>query len=557
LPEKSIASPQVKGNRAPKRSERVLVVGFGSLDPAEVERLMTGGRMPNLARIRSDGAFGTLQAGEPLSGPTLWTTAATGRHPENHNVLVPFSPRPDGGGVESTGEAAWKTPAFWRVAEAAGRRVITVAWPFAAPATAWPGTHVDANFSVATGPDFDSWALPPRCISPATLRSRLRETRLHPADVTGAMLAPFVPSLASVDQYRESRQVELAVILANASTVHAAATSLIESEPWDLAVAQYDFLEQVQRHFAGTRGHAVWGGVIDAAYQFADAMLGRLISLAGDDATIFVLSPNGVRNTAPGAPWRSHGLLAARGRWIAPGLALPLTRLVDIAPTVLARFGLVIPSDGQISRPLAPGQSRRRVTLPARSVPPEPRHVDALRALGYDDALTPQQVAALELAEGARQAALGEALLDRGRVLEAQSMLVSARRLLPVDSTIGLQRLALCYLLRGDAMQCRAIGETLLRILPSHGWGNLAIAAGFALEGDAMEASHHMADALEKGRKDPDLLVRLGGIALMVKRGGKATEYFNRALFLEPGMPAAEHGLAMARALPAAEAEAY
>ncbi len=470
---------------------------------------MAAGRMPALMRIRREGAWGSLQAGEPLTGPAVWTTVATGRHPETHGIVMATTPRRDGGGVAPVGQAQWRAPAFWQIAEAAGRRVMTIGWPFASPATGWPGIHVNPSFAVASGEDFESWALLPRCVSPESLRSRLRELRLHPTDVTGDMLAPFVPGLAAVDQHRDARLVELAVIVASATTMHAAATALIEAEEWDVAALQYDLLERVRQGFSGNGSDPTWGGVTDTAYQFADAMLGRLIELAGEDTTIVVLSPNGVGHTGPRAPWRAHGFLAASGRWIHPGKILPPARLVDVAPTVLARFGLGMETDVTVLRDIAPGHSRRRVTVPPRLPPASPRHVEELRALGYDDALTDPQTEALETAEAARLAAMGEALLERGRIVEALSALLAARRLLPPESPVGLQRLALCYLLQGEAAQCRAVGEAMRRSMPWHGWGDLAIAAGFALEENASGAWPHMARAFERGGHDPELLVPL------------------------------------------------
>jgi tetratricopeptide (TPR) repeat protein len=161
----------------------------------------------------------------------------------------------------------------------------------------------------------------------------------------------------------------------------------------------------------------------------------------------------------------------------------------------------------------------------------------------------PEQATTLTLAKAARRVALGEALLDRGRVAEARSTLLSARQLLPAESPIGLPRLALCHLLLGDAPACRATGETLRRIAPSQGWGDLAVAAGFALESDARRAWPFMANAAEKSGGDPELLVRLGGVALMLKEDLTAADYFRRALALEPGMPGAEEGLGVAREL--------
>jgi hypothetical protein len=539
----------------PRRRERLLLVGFTSCDRVIAERLMAAGRMPNLARLRAEGVWGQVLASEPLLAPALWTTVATGRNPMAHDVLTPWAARPDGGGVGPVGRPSWHAPAFWQILEAAGRRTITVGWPATAPATDWPGVHVDARFAVATGPDFATWAVPRGAVSPATMLPSLRELRVHPTDMEGAMVAPFVPRIAEIDQYRESGLTKLAVMLAAVSTVHAVATELLATQDWDAAAVHYDWLDPIQRSFLSHGAESRFGGVVDAAYNFADALLGRLMALAGEDTTLWVMSPNGVRLSLPpgGAAqtlsWRGTGFIAARGRWIAGGQTLAPVRLADIAPSLLARFGLVAEMDGKRLSALAPGQSRRTVTVPAMKPPAPDRHVAALKSLGYDDTPSEAQAAALTRAEAAGLIAQGEVLLAAGRLADAERALLAARAMLPPDNPSGLQRLALCRLMRNDAAGCRAIGETLRRIAPEAGWGDLIVAAGHALAGDAAAARPLMAAAEAKGGGDPDLVNRLGGIALLLNDADTATAHFTSALALDPEMHAAREGLAMAREL--------
>ena len=546
----------------PRRRERLLLVGLASCDSIEVERLLAAGRMPNLANLKATGASGRLTVEEPPLPPALWTTLATGRHSENHRVLVQYAPRQDGGGVAITGRSDWQAPAFWQLLEAARRRTLTIGWPVTGPATSWAGIHVDARFAAPTGPDFATWAMPPDCVSPDTLRPALRELRVHPADVTGPMLAPFVPELRQVDQYRDARLTRLAAALARASTVHAAATELIGSQDWDTAAVHYDMLDCIHQHFDGVRAEPLWARVMDEAYSFADAMLGRLMQLAGPDTTVWVVSPNGVRRDARArgvARWRPSGWIAARGRWIDPGSQLPAARLIDIAPSLLARFGLTAEMDGKVLPALAPGATRRPVSASLAAMPEADRHVATLRTLGYDDAPSPEQARALFRSAQERSLALGEALLGRGRVRDADAVLQQALRDAPGDASAIdpdlLRRLALCRVMLGDADGCRTLGAELRRIAPQQGWGDLVIAAGFGLDGKAQEAWPHMAAASEKGGHDPEFQVRLGGVALMLGEDGSASTHFRRALALDPDLPAAEAGLVMAAQLAARTSE--
>jgi hypothetical protein len=517
----------------------LLLVGLASCDEAIARQMMAAGRMPNLAGAKAAGAWGSLLAGEPHVGLASWTTLATGCHPETHGVLDAAMVRLDGGGVSQAGLAAWQVPSLWQAVAAAGRRTLTVGWPATWPATSWPDLHVDVRFASPNGADFDTWVMPLDCVSPPALRERLRELRLHPTDVTGAMLAPFVPRLAELDQQADTRLAELAVAIAATTTLHAAATELLQSEVWDLACVHYPLLDDVQRRFGVLASDSAWGGVVDAAYAFADMMLGRLLTLVGPDTSVWLVSPNGLGNR--------RGVIVARGRWIAPGTTLSPVRLVDVAPTVLARFGLTMPTDGAVIRAIAPGRSQRPVVVGPR-VPSRPdRHIAALRTLGYDDAPSPPQINAMRLTEGRALRARGQALIERGRLREAEAALRDAREKLPSDPLV-LGGLVVCCVLRGDAAACRDMGQQLATLMPHLPWGHVAIAASFALEGNAAAAWMHMACAEERGAT-AEVLVRLGGVALLLKEDISAISYFSRALEQEPDLEGARRGLDMAREL--------
>jgi hypothetical protein len=54
---------------------------------------------------------------------------------------------------------------------------------------------------------------------------------MHPAELCGEQLLPFVPRLAEIDQRRDQRIVALAGVLAETVSTHAAATWILDNEP--------------------------------------------------------------------------------------------------------------------------------------------------------------------------------------------------------------------------------------------------------------------------------------------------------------------------------------
>ncbi len=528
-------------------AERLLVVGLGACDQAVVERLGAAGQLPHIAAVVAGGASGRLRPTRPQLRESVWATLATGCWANRHRVLASWVPRQDGGGVMPVGHASWQAPAFWEWLEAAGLPTLTLGWPGTAPATASPGTHVDARFALPTGPDFAGWALPRDVASPATLPAQLRPLRVHPTDIEGSMLLPFVPRLQEVDQYRDSRLVALAVALAEASTLHAAATALVEAPGWTVASVQYDWLEQVESRFRDAESDGPFAGVVDAAYAFADALLGRLLALAGPGTAVWLICPSGLRAAGTDAAWRGHGFHALRAAGVAPGSGVPASRPVDIAATLLARYGLAAPMDGRPLRDLVPeGATLRRLDPPARAPAAPDEHVATLTALGYSDAPPPAGAALIDGAEAAQRLALADALIAQGRLAEAEANIRAARNRLPPENPNGLLGLALCLFQRGALAEAREVGQTVRQQQPQGGWGDLILAACHAAAGDATAARRHMVWARERGDDQPELFVRLGGIALMLGEDLSAKAHFLSALRLDPDSMAAKRGLAMA-----------
>ena len=153
---------------------------------------------------------------------------------------------------------------------------------------------VDDSFAEATPSTSTDWPLRPACISPPRLRSDLRHLRIHPGK-----LDP------------KTRGTLPAVPLAATASLHAAATYVIQNERWRFLAVQYDLLAASQS---------------EEGYTIADAMVGRLVSLAGPETDILVVSP-------------PSGLFVAAGPGFAAGRRHGVVNSLDIAPTILARFG--------------------------------------------------------------------------------------------------------------------------------------------------------------------------------------------------------------------------
>jgi hypothetical protein len=360
----------------------------------------------------TSGTLGTLSQ----TGPMLWTSLVTGQPPDRHGISLDHEVRPDRGGIQRVSARSWQAPPLWRLLDAACIAGAVVGWPATAPAEFWPGCVVDDRFPVPVAAATEDWPLPPRCIAPRRLRDAMRTLRVHPDELAGETCRGLPPPA-----------------VAAAASIQAAALHIAQCEPWQFLAVHYDLL-------------AADGSC--TAHRFLDAMLGHLIAVAGGEADIVVASPQGV--------------LIAAGPGFRPDTLVHGVTLYDVAPSVLARFGLR--SDAMPGRVLDQMRhpSLHSVAVPASTVPaaapgqaPAPRG-DAIRLIKE-----------VEHEQLLRQAT---GLLVAGDHAAAADLLERALVLRPADRRTSFM-LGQCRFFLGDWQACLAHGQHLAEAAPDSPWG--------------------------------------------------------------------------------------
>jgi len=74
------------------RFKRVVVLGLDGLDHGLTERLLSDGKLPNLAALRDQGDFKALASTLPPISPVAWSTFQTGVNPGKHNIFDFLTP---------------------------------------------------------------------------------------------------------------------------------------------------------------------------------------------------------------------------------------------------------------------------------------------------------------------------------------------------------------------------------------------------------------------------------------------------------------------------------
>jgi Flp pilus assembly protein TadD/predicted AlkP superfamily pyrophosphatase or phosphodiesterase len=412
---------------------RIIVLGLDGLDPETVDLLMSEGKMPNFARLRQEGAYGRLISSKPLLSPIIWTTIATGKTPDQHQIghFVAVN--------EKTGEQLPVTSqmrrvkALWNILSEAGRHVDVVGWWATWPAETINGTivsdHTCYHFLFPDGATgaADTAGL----VSPATQQESLRPLIRRPGDLTAADVAPFAHVSAEDLKRPFDFNDDLSHFkwaLATADTYRGIGLQLWKQDRPDVLMVYVEATDSTAHlfgHLFRARGlvgelaaqQARFGGTVEAMYQYADRIVGQYLAAMDAQTTLVVLSDHGFElGVLPDDPsklrdmrrvserfHRLEGILYLYGNHVKPHSRLDQPKLLDVAPTVLALTN-VAPARDMSGRVLIEGLT---IPEPSRSVASfehgqqaaagaqgdaavDPAILEHLRSLGYLDTHSPK-----------------------------------------------------------------------------------------------------------------------------------------------------------------------
>jgi predicted AlkP superfamily phosphohydrolase/phosphomutase/Tfp pilus assembly protein PilF len=343
---------------------KILLLGWDAAELGIILPLVDAGEMPHFEKLLNRGAIGKLNTMQPLFAPLLWNSVVTGKLPQTHGVLASFEANPNGKGARPISSASRKVCAIWNILSAKKFRVHAIGWPGTNPIEEINGVMISDLFNKTTTPLVDG------AIFPGRLRDDFAELRFHPSEFSIEQLRPFVPKIDIV----QDRQLVhgLAARLAECSTTQFAATHAMEIEPWDFCAVYFDALEPICRDFIefappklahiAPEDFELFGNVVSETYRLYDKMLGKLLELAGNDATAIVCSTHGyytgderpvLREGEHGAGAMMHrpngfAVIAGEGvrkdEWFYGG------DIFGVTPTILALCGLPIGQD-MVGRP--------------------------------------------------------------------------------------------------------------------------------------------------------------------------------------------------------------
>jgi len=347
---------------------KVLLIGWDAADWKVINPLMDAGLMPALQSLVDKGVKGKMATLDPPLSPTLWTSIATGKRPYKHGIHG-FT-EPDGeGGIRPIYNTSRKCKAIWNILTQHEKKTHVVGWWPSHPAEPINGTMVSNFYQRAPSnlKQGQQWEVKKGTVHPPEKTELFAKLRIHPSELTSNHIAPFVPDFQKIDQSRESSLSMIAKNLADCSTIHSAATYIMEHEEWDFMAVYYDAIDHFchgfmkyhppRREHISVQEFDLYKDVVNSAYRFHDMMLGRLLELIDEETTVMLISDHGFHPnhnrpkyipnepTGPAIEHSPYGIVVMKGPGIKQDELLFGASLLDVTPTLLHIFGLPAATD--------------------------------------------------------------------------------------------------------------------------------------------------------------------------------------------------------------------
>jgi len=259
-------------------SRKVILLGIDGATPSLLLSWVAQGKLPNLARVLREGAYGPLQSTIPPYTAEAWVSMMTGRHPSKHGVLDFFERDADHPCHVFIGSAEIDGEAIWDILGRHGKQVGVVNVPLTYPPRPVHGYMV-SGFMTPHGRDDYTY--------PAGLLAEiLSVTRQYDPDPWD--LADPERDVASFRRWMEVREQ--------------AARYLHDNHPVDFYVNVIQALDQLQHSFwdlltqeekrQAPAASKLWP-VIEDCYLKMDEVIGQRLAWLDGETTLFLASDHG------------------------------------------------------------------------------------------------------------------------------------------------------------------------------------------------------------------------------------------------------------------------
>jgi predicted AlkP superfamily phosphohydrolase/phosphomutase/tetratricopeptide (TPR) repeat protein len=349
------------------KKRKVLVIGWDAADWKVINPLMDAGLMPTLNSLVNKSVIGNLATLDPPLSPMLWTSIATGKRPYKHGIHGFVEKAEDGKTMRPITIRDRKCKAIWNILSENNYKTHVIGWWPSHPAENINGISISNYYQRATSPVNEPWTMWPGTVSPDEKSTMFAQMRIHPSEITINHIGAFIPSPGKIEEKDMPTIESLCKIIADNSTIHAAATYILEYEEWDFLAVYYDGIDHFnhgfmkfhppRQEFINERDYELYKDIVAAGYRFHDMMLKRLLQLAGDECTVLLVSDHGFHPdhqrreyisrelAGPAAEHSQYGIFCMRGVGIKKDEIVYGASLLDVTPTLLTLLDLPVGED--------------------------------------------------------------------------------------------------------------------------------------------------------------------------------------------------------------------
>lgn len=366
-----------------RTNNKILLIGLDAADWLIIDPLIDQGKLPHLARLKREGAWGNLKSYPPILSPIVWTSIGTGKSPEQHGIADFMTVDTKTGKKVPISRLSRKAKAIWNIFSDFGLSCDVIGWWATWPAERINGhivtERISYNLFNLTEEDFEEEGK----TYPSQLYREISPLLVGAETISYEEISRFIHvsrdefdhawKEAEAGKEYDDRINHLRKILASTKTFHNIALHLLKKGQADFFSVYFEGIDTICHRFmlymppklrrVSDEDFKKHKDAIENFYIFQDELVGELLESMDSETAVMVVSDHGFfsggqrpmsepDDFATGAQtWhRPMGVVILKGKGIKPGKINRAT-IFDIAPTVLHFAGFPIPEDMN-SKPL-------------------------------------------------------------------------------------------------------------------------------------------------------------------------------------------------------------
>ena len=353
------------------------IIGLDGADWDILEPYIARGDMPNLDRLRREGAWGVLRSDEPMLSPILWTSIATGKSADLHGITWFMSATAEGEMIPVSSHSR-QVRALWNIASEQDVKVGFIGWW-----ATWPAEPVN-GFMVSDYLAYHSFGVSgeevevPGKTWPAEITNLARSLFPNPAEISNELIGQMIHlpperlGYAAAESPYSTPVQHLRQAIATSRGYTELAKELLKREKPRLFSIYYEGTDAAEHLFTSyapprlpwvsEEDHAIYRDALPEYWKWQDELLGDLLEQRGSRTTIMIVSDHGFRTgeerlmeetASIETADQSHmidGVVLLHGPPVRAGARIRGADIYDVTPTALYLLDLPVAEDmtGQV-----------------------------------------------------------------------------------------------------------------------------------------------------------------------------------------------------------------